>query len=459
MQYFNKKLTYYILFTLSGSILLTFTGGAAPFAIPLLILVVNQYIFKGELLTLFFAFTFLHSYSLVWGGDNFFVNLPNERIDVVFTQAGNYLGYIMVALLVLRRKKLPHFNRIDLLMLLFFLLMMLSPITAGFASEAPIRMIPRLIQFITLYFLTRTIIQSQEDVKMYFQYMLAAFIPVFVMLTLQYFNGYFGSGYGEGRPGDIVPFLPYVIAIGFIPGVNRLIITLFVIFSMFIASFHGSRRTIISMVGYLALFFRVNMGVVFVGVVIYLAWPLIVDLIPKTTVSRLEVTFDAAKNISEEGADDKALDKLGTGRWSLLQAGLQMWENHPIFGIGLKNNAKYMDDFGGKSREARIHNYYAETLVDLGVVGLLVLLLVIYNGFISLNRIDTSALGNDIFLLLMVRAYKYHFIMIHIVAFFGNSMFGNKATWIVYALIGSISSFRRKLGNEMHASESVLRLS
>lgn len=439
-EFVDFRLLRFVILILTTSLVASFIPIVAPIIIVALVLLLNAIYFKGKIFTLYLAFIFLDSYSLVWGGDLLIVNLPEETIDIVFTKASKYIGYILVLLVIGKKRFIKRLNFLDALVTLFFLLMLASPVTAAFGAEEPIKMIPRVIQFFMLYILTRIIVSSKNDIHRFFQFIIISFVPVFIVICLQYLSGYFGSGYGNGRPGELTRFLPYLLTLSTLFKNRRGLFLVIIPMSIFLSFYHGSRRFLIEIAGYLSLHFKVSKATIILVGFLFISGPLLYELIPDTTRSRIEFTIRSLNEIKNGNTSDEVLDRLGTGRWSLLQAGMSMWLQAPIFGVGLKNNVKYMPDYGGKHRAARIHNYYAEVLVDLGIVGLVLLILLIVEGFRLLRHIQNQFFNQDVFLTSMVKAYRYQFIMLHFVAFFGNSMFGTKGVWITYALIGSLST-------------------
>jgi O-antigen ligase len=59
------------------------------------------------------------------------------------------------------------------------------------------------------------------------------------------------------------------------------------------------------------------------------------------------------------------------GRWQLIKDGVGIWSQYPVFGVGPGNNYPYMLRY---STLGTPHNQYVNTLMELGVVGLLCLL-------------------------------------------------------------------------------------
>jgi len=394
--------------------------GPTPIIIVGIVFLLNVLFFKGQLISLYFAFVFLDAYSLVWGGDLLFIQLDESTIDITFTSAAKYLGYILVALALFSGRLMMRFNLVDATITLFALLMLLSPFTAGFSSEKPEEAVPQVIQFFTLYLLTRLILRSEHDVYRFFQFIIISFVPIFFVVSLQYFSGYFGTGYDKGRPGELAAFIPYLLGLGALIRGKGLWFLITVPITIFLTTFHGSRRILIEVIGYLGLHFKVSIFSFVLAGFLVLSGSFLFEQLPETTRERLELTFNTLSSIRDGDTSDDSLNRLSTGRWQLLQSGLDMWSNAPIFGIGLDNNAAYMGHYDERGRNLRVHNYYAEVLVDLGIVGLLLLIIVVVTGFTLLRKFEAIYVTRNAFLSAMLKAYKYQFLMIHIVALFGS---------------------------------------
>jgi O-antigen ligase len=429
---------------------LSYGGTIGVFLIVLVTLVFNQVVYKGKIVTLFLAFLFLDIYSLVWGGQWGFVSFPVEQVDVVMTKASNILGYILLGMVFVRGKKMPRLNALDYWIILFFLWAVASQLWAVDASIASFNGF-RFVQFIILYFLIRILVRTPSDVELYFRFILVSFIPLVIVVFLQYSAGFFGSGYGEGRPGTLASFVPYLLALTTLISGGKWLVWGSILLSIFLASFHGSRRILIAIVGYFGLHFRLRLGGFLIFGFLFIAGPYLYQLIPDTTRNRLDNSFLQSKSIYDEGADNAALNKLSTGRWEFWGYSIQMFKDHPITGVGLKNQVVLLDEYGAH-REARAHNFYIEVLADLGIIGIILLFAIIYNGFKGLNKIRPSSFSRTDFLYHMVNAYKYEWIMIHFIALFGSSMFYNKSGWILYALVGSITGLNNySVGNNQYS--------
>lgn len=436
-QYIDLKLLRFILLVLFSGIASSLTGSMGAFLIVASVLFLNAFFYNNNPLTLFLAFIFLDSYSLVWGGDWGFFNLPLREVDVNMTQASNMLGYVVLVFVFLKRRRLPRLNSIDYWIMLFFALGVASPLWAVDPSESSFHAF-RFLQFLILYILIRVLIRTPDDIELYFKYLVVSFIPLFAVILFQYSAGYFGEGYGEGRPGILASFLPYLLALTALPARNKWMLWLTIVLSVFLSTFHGSRRVFIGIVGYFALHFRLKKGAFILIITIALIGPYFYELIPSTTRSRLDSTFKQLTIIYQGEGDENTLNSLGTNRWEYWEYTWQMFIDYPLLGVGLKNQSKLLDDYGA-DHEARAHNFYLEVLADLGIVGFLILCMIIFYGFKALKGFSVGYFHSNTFLFEMVKAYKYQLIMIHVIAFFGNSMFYNKGAWVLYGLVGCIA--------------------
>lgn len=88
-----------------------------------------------------------------------------------------------------------------------------------------------------------------------------------------------------------------------------------------------------------------------------------------------EISFERIENF-EEGN----LESVSNGRVELWKAGLEVWKQHPILGVGMNNVHEYGQYFVSEKRAITmkgglLHNLFLTALVSSGVVGFLVLML------------------------------------------------------------------------------------
>ncbi|MFA4932988.1 MAG: O-antigen ligase family protein [Candidatus Omnitrophota bacterium] len=102
--------------------------------------------------------------------------------------------------------------------------------------------------------------------------------------------------------------------------------------------------------------------------------------------SKTQVTANA------RGIGDGDIDST-TRRYNLAQAGWRIFLNHPVFGIGI-GNYYYENRFYAPVHPGRAHNMYLEIMAELGLIGILLFLGIIFHTFKSLNRIIKA---NNIF--------------------------------------------------------------
>lgn len=435
----DKKLIRFLATLLLASLVFSSLGSVGPFLIVASAVSLNFFIYRGNLLTLFFAFIFLDSYSLVWGGNWGIIYFDESLVDVSFTQASGYLGYLIALLTLLSKRDLLKPVKLDFLILTFFIWAVLSVFWAEDFDEAFENAV-RFVQFIILYFLTRVIVRGRIRIQLYFKYIIACFYLLLPVIILQYLSGYFEEGYGAGRPGDLAKFLPYILAMLTLSRGSKIVVWTSILLSTFLATFHGSRRVLVAILSYFSLHFNFGKFSLVLLITLSLVGPLLLEVLPKVTRDRIELTIEDTGKVFQGQVDNNTLDDLGTNRWSLWQNTVAIWLRNPVFGVGLKNHVKLMDDYGYRS-EARAHNFFLEVLADLGAIGLIIVLLIVYKGFQVLRSIPTNS-KKVTFYAVMLEAYRYNFVVMHLIALVGSSIFYNKSAWIIYGLIGSINELK-----------------
>ncbi len=108
-----------------------------------------------------------------------------------------------------------------------------------------------------------------------------------------------------------------------------------------------------------------------------------------TMPQNLRERFDKTQVIANaRGTGDGDIDST-TRRYYLAQAGWRIFLSHPLFGIGVGNyyyeNRNYAPVSAG-----RAHNMYLEMMAELGIIGILLFLGIIFYTFKSLSRIIKS---------------------------------------------------------------------
>lgn len=436
-RYIDKKLLYYLMAVTGAGVASSSLGIVGVVFTILFALFVNMAIYNGQLVTLFFTFLFLDNFSIIWGGSWGPIPFSVLTVDIQLTQASNFLGIILVVMAIFKGYRLPKFNGLDYWVTIFFLLGMLSPLITVDPKE-PTEMAFRFVQFYVLYLVIRIVLRSEADLTRYFKYIVTSFIPVFVVVFIQFITGYFGQG--DGHPQIVMDFIPYLLALSSLTGVSTTVIWPLIIFSSFVSTFSGSRRIILSLLGYFILHYQRKRGVlgaIFIMVTIYGAFSVFKNVLPDTILERVDSTSADLEYMNEQGTDEHTLDNLTTGRAGFWATTYLIFLDYPIFGIGTTNQAKFMKQYGG-GLDVRAHNYYMEVLADLGLTGFITLLMIVVMSFLLLARVLKNLSVGSQFEINMIHAYKIQLILIHAIAFLGSSMLYKKWAWASYAIIASM---------------------
>ena len=152
---------------------------------------------------------------------------------------------------------------------------------------------------------------------------------------------------------------------------------LWICFSLFLVSIFlcGSRGAILG-AGMIALVSWAKQPKRIVGVAMIGLLALGVYLLPGATLERLRLT-------------NTERDDTGQMRIHLWKAGMDMFEHHPVFGVGLENfGSTYIGEYGGSTAIGTVHvehSIYVQALAETGLAGALPLVC-LWILFLSVNR-------------------------------------------------------------------------
>lgn len=153
----------------------------------------------------------------------------------------------------------------------------------------------------------------------------------------------------------------------------KLILIILTALSVFIILFTGSRGPIVSlMFGGIAILtsfrsgrFRTILIIVLVGA----GLALLLSLPAVASNNMFELRYGAYLDQLSSGqiiSNENLLNQLTSHRYGLWVMAFQIWQTSPIWGIGVANHGQSFDWYP--------HNMFFETLMDLGLVGLVILL-------------------------------------------------------------------------------------
>ncbi len=105
-----------------------------------------------------------------------------------------------------------------------------------------------------------------------------------------------------------------------------------------------------------------------------ITWPEAVEVnqvasVGRSGLSLLPKIFSLDEVVEEMDISQADLGKLGSGRIEIWRAGLQLWKENPVFGVGI-DNSTYQMSFIIYSYDV-IHNEYIQIMAELGTPGIL----------------------------------------------------------------------------------------
>jgi O-antigen ligase len=119
---------------------------------------------------------------------------------------------------------------------------------------------------------------------------------------------------------------------------------------------------------------RKSLGLLFVGALVFLFF------IP----DRVWGIFRSVAPAIEKGTDTVGL------RYKLWDAGLAMWHDHPLTGVGIGQFASHLREYGVQ-RSLGAHNIYVQVLAETGTIGAILFVALIGTSLVALWRATRCA--------------------------------------------------------------------
>ncbi|MCX5699823.1 MAG: O-antigen ligase family protein [Candidatus Omnitrophica bacterium] len=272
---------------------------------------------------------------------------------------------------------------------LFFLIwIFISGITqSGWASRENFTM------FISNAILGVTILILIQDVKR-FRLMLWLIVISIFFICLQTVLSYLGinraGGTGYGPNEFAIAILPFIaitfyMALAEKNGALKIILIgiITVIFLALISTV--SRGGIVGLGGMLLILTLKSKRKILTIIAVCIVVVLFINTMPQNLRERFSKTQVTA---NARGIGDGDIDST-TRRYYLAQAGWRIFLSHPLFGIGVGNYYYENRNYAPVS-PGRAHNMYLEMMAELGIIGIILFLGIIFYTFKSLNRIIKS---------------------------------------------------------------------
>jgi probable O-glycosylation ligase (exosortase A-associated) len=110
-------------------------------------------------------------------------------------------------------------------------------------------------------------------------------------------------------------------------------------------------------------------------------------LVPVLAGQEIRARFSTLQQVEE---DESANSRLGS--W---KAAFDIANDHPIFGVGIRNSNLFSQSYGADMEGRTIHSQYLQTLADSGYVGLALYLCALCGSVFSLRHVRKAVKGRD----------------------------------------------------------------
>lgn len=262
-----------------------------------------------------------------------------------------------------------------------------------------------------------------------------------------------------GQPNDLGAFLaiytPLVLAVGLFLAKGLLRYAHFglvylggwaLIFTQSRASFIGFAVSILGL-----LFFSGRKGLSVLGVMLVLLIWMVPEILPEKVTTRFELTFLEEAQGNE--ALEEQLETSAASRIRIWKESLDLIADHPL-GVGFaqfKHFIGYYGTHGGRDS----HNFYILTWAELGIVGLLIFLALLWRILADSRYVWTyttdqfaRTLGLGIFSCVLVS---------FIINFFGSKFMDVQVSTYLWVLAAAIAGMRDTLSKDMSEGQTIAR--
>lgn len=118
---------------------------------------------------------------------------------------------------------------------------------------------------------------------------------------------------------------------------------------------------------------QINLKSIFIGVLIFSSVAIIGNEITKGS---LLLRYQGETAGTLEGTKEITLNTITTNRWNIIQSDLNIWLDHPVFGVGGGNSAGLRARYGIANIIA--HTEFSRILSEQGILGFLILIILIF---------------------------------------------------------------------------------
>ncbi len=433
---------YLFIDSLIGTPLLIFTG---VFAFILVFFFYNQPQYP------YFIFLTLSLFTYAFDGRLFFKEFDEESTGIAINRLADAAGFITLLLTIRKKPDLLRFKfyllKQDILLILFIITLLFSSLNA-YNPQLSFQNLLRFPSFILLYMLTRTFLKQKRD---FIKLIKIGEVTLTVIMIFCFSKILTAERYGS--IGNFIFFLPPVITYAFykrekilnplkasLPLILSAIISVaflvtesrrmfggvllsWLLVGLFLKKFSLKQLTLVVLFGYATFQF-----------------------FPDSLLDRYTRTFEIIKKVTikKEAMDLSDKSAFFTRRDNLWQIGIEMFKDHPFFGVGLKN-ARLLTREYGESKKLRIHNIFLDILVDNGIFSLIVFIIILISfTLIGWHAKHIYKLQHEGLMSNLATSFTISLIATTSMAFFGGSIIYDKFGWLLFGILAALYIYSRR---------------
>lgn len=376
-------------------------------------------------------------------GQMIFLSVDQDASSGKMAALANLLGAVLVFNLIFLNKDKSQFstnNKLHKYLLLFLGISLVSVIFSINISNS-VAEAKRLPVFLLLYFVTISHLKTKEDFFNLVQVFYGSLVAIFILSLYK-----FSIGEIYGTLGKFIFILAPVVLLvthktDFRVKLRNPKLHYLVLLSTSILMLISESR-------------RIFLGITFIWLSAYLKNTLsLIKIIPFAVIvlffaenynegqNRYNSTFDILKEISSTGTNESNLRNLTSNRNILWESSINAIQDNIFFGGGIGNAAEILGEYGDSDQRA--HNFILDTALQIGILGLFILVLLIIESIKQLRKISTELYIQSPFMSIFSKSILIGFIASLILAFFGGNFLFEKWGWLQLGIINALILFSR----------------